>query len=231
MIKQWCARVLWGLLALNPIAVHASDIAWVWHSSDAPANYSEIALLLDHLVISGEDIHIRQRRRMLVVAPSTRVTPVVHVQTDSKHPSRLSARHTTAIVKAVKRAATRSTSGWVQLDFEATQSHQAYYLDLVNTLRAELAPTTKLSVTVMASWCTQWGLLEKIHADEIVPLFFRMGLSADTYWQRLQNQPEKLDGLCRQHAAGFAVQEKPSNKILNRYQRRYWFTYKIWNTL
>jgi hypothetical protein len=224
-------KILWALLICLPIATQADDIAWVWHASDAPSHYSDIALLLDHLVISGDDIHIRQRRRMLIVEPTVRVTPVVHVQTDPKHPSQLGTKHTTAIVKAVKRAATRSSSGWVQLDFESTASHQAYYLNLVSTLRTELPSTIKLSVTVMASWCTQSGLLEKIRAEEIVPLFFRMGSAADVYWQRIQDHPEKLNNFCQQSVAGFALQEKPSNKILNRYKRRYWFNYNIWNSV
>jgi hypothetical protein len=211
-----------------PCAAPASDIAWVWHSSDAPARTGEIALLLDHLVISGQAIHIRQRRRVLVVEKSTRVTPVVHVQTDIKHPSHLDANHTKAIVKAVKAASQSSTSGWVQLDFEARQSEQAYYLNLVNALRDELPPTIKLSVTVMASWCMQTRLLEKIRADEIVPMFFRMGVVSDTYWARLQNHPERLSSRCKNTAAGFAVQETTPTAILSSFERRYWFNYNNW---
>lgn len=207
----------------------AADIPWIWHSSDAPAHAQELAVLLDHLQLSGDGIEIRHRKKMLLVDPATRVTPVVHVQSDVKNMPRLGPRQTEAIVKAVQAASLRSTSGWVQLDFEALESQTDYYVRLVSTLRSRIAPSIKLSVTVMAGWCVHKGLLAQLRADEVVPMFFHMGPQADAYRARLQRTPEQFDPRCRQQAVGFAVQEKPALEVQRRYERRYWFNYQAWN--
>jgi len=228
-VLGWILKSLFVAALILPPRGYADDIAWVWHSSPAPSNFKEIALLLDHLVISGDHIQIRRRQRELVVDALTRVTPVVHVQTDAKHPTMLGPRHTEAIVNAMRDASRRSTSGWVQLDFEARTSEQAYFIALVRVVRQSLPPALRLSVTTMAQSCQQPGFLEQVQADEIVPLFFYMGTSADSYRARLQRDPQALDNRCRQTAAGFAVQETPEASVQNRYARRYWFNYKNWN--
>lgn len=210
-------------------SAHGADIPWIWHSSDAPAHAQEIAVLLDHLQLSGDGIAIRQRRKMLLVDKATRVTPVVHVQSDPKNMPNLGPRQTEAIVQAVQAASLRSTSGWVQLDFEALESQRDYYVRLVSTLRNRLAPSIQFSVTVMAGWCAHKGLLAQLRADEVVPMFFHMGPQADTYRARLQRKPDQFDPRCRQQAAGFAVQEKPALEVQRRYDRRYWFNYQAWN--
>ncbi|MES2951575.1 MAG: hypothetical protein V4858_23850 [Pseudomonadota bacterium] len=168
-------HLLAAMLPLPSLVHAADDIPWIWHSSSAPAQASEVAVLLDHLVLSGNDIQIRPRRHMLVVGKAMRVTPVVHVQTDTRHPPTLGPRQSHAILAAVTAASRQSTSGWVQLDFEALQSQKTFYLALVAAVRRQIPPNTKLSVTVLASWCQQAGLLAKIEADEVVPMFFHMG--------------------------------------------------------
>ncbi len=221
---------LWAALLLSGLAHAADDIPWIWHSSSAPAQASEVAVLLDHLVLSGNDIQIRPRRRMLVVGKATRVTAVVHVQTDARHPPTLGPRQSQAIIAAMTAASRQSTSGWVQLDFEALQSQRTFYLALVAAVRRQIPPNTKLSVTVLASWCQQAGLLAKIEADEVVPMFFHMGAATDDYRARLLQNTERLDPRCRNQAAGFAVQEAPPRVVQQRYTRRYWFNFKNWDT-
>lgn len=164
----------------------------------------------------------------LVVAPTVQVTPVVHVQIDFAAIPILGQQHTEAISKAMLAAAKRSSSGWVQFDFEALDSQKPYYISLVNGLKKILPSSIKLSVTTLASWCSEPGLLASLKADEVVPMFFKMGSDSRLYQERLYYHPGQLDTQCRDHSIGFALQEAPPAAVTQRYQRRYWFNYKNW---
>lgn len=227
----FCSLLLAPALAKSVTAATTAtaDIPWIWHSSAAPADAKQIALLLDHLVISSSGIKLRHRMNRLVVAPGVQVTPVVHVQVDLAAMPELGQQHTEAISKAMLAAAKRSSTGWVQLDFEAMESQKSYYLELVNSLRKSLPASIRLSVTTMAAWCSEPGLLARIKADEIVPMLFKMGSNAAQYQDRLAYHPEQLAPQCRNQAIGFSVQEAPSPEVQQRYQRRYWFNYKNWH--
>jgi len=216
-------------LSISSAAAAATDMLWVWHSSGAPKRAQDLAVLLDHLQLSGDAIEVRHRMRLLIVGKGVRVTPVVHVQSDPENLPRLGPRQTHAIASAILAASRRSTSGWVQLDFEALDSQRPYYFELIAVLRRELPPTIKLSATTLASWCDEPGLLDALAADEVVPMFFRMGAAAGAYQRRLQFAPERLSPRCRQQAAGFAVQDAPSPAVQQRYERRYWFNFKNWD--
>lgn len=216
-----------GCLFLAQPALSA-DIAWVWYSSDAPAGFEEFAVLADTLLFAGERIETRHRLRSLWLPPRSSVTPVIHVHQDAALPPRLGARHAEAIAVAIDKAAQRSTSHWVQLDFEALDSQQAFYVALVKRLRARLPATIKLSLTMRAAWCDKPALLASLEADEVVPMFFRMGALASDYRERLIGRPESFDLRCRQVAVGFARQEALPQTVAARYQRRYWFNYRNW---
>ncbi|MFZ6734966.1 hypothetical protein ACO0LG_23805 [Undibacterium sp. Ji42W] len=231
-LTRLALSVLFCSLMLAPATSSASattDIPWVWHSSAAPADAKQIGLLLDHLVISSTGIKLRRRMNRLVVAPGVQVTPVVHVQVDLAATPVLGQQHTDAINKAMLAAARRSSTGWIQLDFEAMESQKPYYLELVNGLKKSLPANIKLSVTTMAAWCSEPELLARIKADEIVPMFFKMGSNASRYQDRLIYHPEQLAPQCRDQAIGFSVQETPSSNVHQRYQRRYWFNDKNWH--
>jgi hypothetical protein len=45
-------------LALWPVVACATDIPWVWHSSGPPERAQELAVLLDHLQLSGDAIEV-----------------------------------------------------------------------------------------------------------------------------------------------------------------------------
>jgi hypothetical protein len=206
-----------------------TDIPWVWFSSDAPAHADELAVVLTQLVLSGDEVREMRRMRALPLAASTRVVPVVHVQLDGKIPPRFTRQQADAIQHAVMVAGQRSTSAWVQLDLEAPDSQHDWYRTLVRQLREALPVSLKLSVTVLASECTRDDWLDTLAADEVVPMFFRMGESADGYHDILVYHPERLSQRCRQQALGLAVQEPLPLAVQQRYARRYWFNYASWN--
>lgn len=186
-------------------------------------------MLTRSLHFSGERIEVRHRMRALDVERGTKVTPTVHVHQDLARATQLGPRHAAAIEAAMRAASLQSTSKWVQLDFEALDSQRPFYVELVKTLRADLPGAIKLSVTVRAGWCDKPELLGGLAADEVVPMFFRMGEASEGYRERLIAAPESLAPRCRQQAVGLAKQEPVPAHVSARYQRRYWFNYRNWN--
>jgi hypothetical protein len=228
LVKVSGAFAVAALIPSNAAYAEAGDIPWVWFSSDAPLQAGELAVLTESLAFPGDTIEVRRRMRALPVDASVKLTPTVHVHLDLAHPQRLGPRHVEAVMSAMREASRVTTSNWVQLDFEALDTQRSFYVDLIRAVRAGLPPSIKLSVTVRAGWCNDAALLDRLAADEIVPMFFRMGDQSSWYRDRLNAVPESLAGRCRGPAAGFAMQERMPKAVLERYRRRYWFNYENW---
>ncbi len=228
------ARAAWvaGLALLAGATAHAADdIAWIWPTSGAPPGpLREAAVLVETVVLQGQGVVRRPRMQALVMAPGVAVTPVVHVQAGAGSGAVFTPAQRHAVLVALQRYAPRASSGTVQLDFEAPPRQREAYLALVADARRLLPRTLKLSVTALASWCRQGDWLDRIEADEVVPMLYRLGPESED-WRRLWlHNPERLHARCRGPAVGFAVQEMPASPVFDRYTRRYWFHERNWST-
>lgn len=221
--RRWLIGCWWALLAGTPCQA-ATDIAWIWPSSDAPpaSAYPEVAVLVDTLLFKGADVERWPRRRALVMpSPSVKVTPVVHVQSGAASADAFSEAQRKAVLQALDRAVSGATAGWVQLDFEAPSRQREAYLSLVREARHRLPTSVRLSVTVLVSWCTQGNWLDRLAADELVPMWYRMGVPVEL-------DAPALHARCRGPAAGFSLQEPPKQAVRSRFTRRFWFNERNW---
>jgi hypothetical protein len=69
----------------------------------------------------------------------------------------------------------------VQIDFDAAESERGFYRALVQAVRRALGPDVPLSITALASWCTQDRWMTGLPVDETVPMLFRMGPLNEPY--------------------------------------------------
>ncbi len=207
----------------------AERIAWLWDEARQPAwSAPEAAVLHRHILLSGSRVLTRPRMRRPLLLPGTRVTPVVHVEVSVVHPPRDVAAGRAAILRAMAQAGAASSSGWVQLDMEARPSHRVFYKALVGDVRSALPPGLKLSVTALAWWCRSPDWLDGLAADEVVPMFFRMGRDNASLREIVAAAPGALHRRCRDGSAGFSPQEPFPPQVSERYQRSYWFDYHGW---
>lgn len=207
----------------------AGQVAWLWDEALLPAwSWQEAAILDRHILLSGDNILTRPRMRQPALAPSTRRTPVVHVEVSTVNPPRDIETSRAAILQAMRAAAGASTSGWVQLDMEARPSQRAFYRSLVGQIRAELPARIRLSVTALAWWCRSPAWLDDLPADEVVPMFFRMGKDNASLRALIEHTPEQLHPRCRSDSAGFSPQEAFPPQVLARYPNTYWFDRHAW---
>ena len=215
------------VVAIFAAPAQASDIFWVWHDSDTPALLpgQELAVLQQHFVFDKTGTHLRQRMKPLHIRPGTRVTPVVHAQIATADMPQLGQPQAQTLLKAVLQAGQKTRSGWVQFDFEVPRQQRAFYLDLVQQMRAQLPASIKLSVSALASWCFEDEFISQIAADEVVPMLFALGQPASILHSQFLLQEPRLAKACQQQAIGFARQEAPPLQLQQRYARRYWFSY------
>lgn len=212
--------------------IEREQYVWLWDADSPPKASSNFALLTEHIVLSGTRVLRRARQTYPNFSKNARVTPLVHVEFDILHPPPAPVSYRDEIVNAVLHAASRSTSGWVQLDYEARPSHRVFYRNLVRDIKRALPSRIKLSVTALAWWCMSSDWLNDLDADEVVPMFFRMGQSSEEMMAILKRDPERLHLRCRaafaNSAVGFSVQEMPPQELIGQFSKIYWFNYSRW---
>jgi hypothetical protein len=221
--------ILLILTLLYPAAAFAQQAAWLWDEARLPAWSShEAAVLQRHILLTGDDILLRPRKRWPALPPSTLVTPVLHVEVSTVNPPANIERSRAIIISALLDAAAASSSGWVQLDMEAKPSQRVFYRSLVKDIRAALPSRLKLSVTALAWWCRSPAWLDDLAADEVVPMFFRMGKDSAAMRAILEQSPATLHASCRSRSAGFSPQEPFAPAVSRRYAKNYWFDRYAW---
>lgn len=209
-------------------APQQDNVVWVWDGSNPPASAKNVALVVEHLWLKDSMLLHRSRKTSPALISNVRVTPVVHVEVDVLNPPTVPDQYRQEIISAVLGAAAVSTSGWVQLDYEAPPSHKILYKNIVHEIKRRLPYNIKLSVTTLAWWCSAGNWLDDLDADEVVPMFFKMGKDTMKFNQILRDYPQSLSPVCQNQSAGFALQERPSPDVIQRYSKVYWFDYEEW---
>jgi len=221
--------ILLILSLFYPAAASAQQVAWLWDEARLPAwSTHEAAVLQRHILLTGDKTLIRPRMRWPALPSSALVTPVLHVEVSTVNPPTRIENSRAIIIDALLDAAAVSTSGWVQLDMEAKPSQRVFYRALVQDLRTALPQRIKLSVTALAWWCRAPVWLDGLAADEVVPMFFRMGKDSAAMRKLLEHSPNTLHASCRANSAGFSPQEPFAPSVSGRYAKTYWFDRYAW---
>lgn len=214
-------------------AAHVTAIAWLWKDAPVPAfSRAAVAVVDRHVWLVGDKVLVRPGARPRALARdggmAPAVIPVVHVEIDPLRPPTGLRQAEPVILDAMRAAARATTSGWVQLDLEARPSQRIDYRALVQHIRSALPREVKLSVTALAWWCRSGAWLDGLPADEVVPMFFRMGRDNAPLRALVAQQPAALHPLCRAGSAGFSRQEAFPRAVTARYRRTYWFDETGW---
>ena len=156
--SQVPARVLWAWE--EPEDLHTLS------PSIAVAYLAETDILTDHIAIMP-------RRQPLWPAPGAPLIAVIRIETRPgfRDTPRLRADLAARLATYRNRHDIRA----LQLDFDATQSQQAFYRGILEALRPELPHNLPLSITALVSWCGPHSWLHTLPIDEAVPMEFRMG--------------------------------------------------------
>ena len=132
-----------------------------------------VAFLAQTITISADGFIPSPRRQPLFVNPGTPLVAVTRIEAPGGVPS--FARRIDEIARVIATTAALPGTLGVQIDFDATQSQREMYRRLLFAVRAAMPRGMPLSMTALASWCTDDDWLEDLPIDEAVPMLFRMG--------------------------------------------------------
>jgi hypothetical protein len=135
-----------------------------------------VAFLAQTLIVRNDAVDRAPRRNPLLVPP---YTPLVAVTRIESHDADALRRRRPATVETMASAIAATISlprvRGVQIDFDAAESEREFYRALVVAVRHSVGPDVPLSITALASWCSQDRWMTGLPVDEAVPMLFRMG--------------------------------------------------------
>ncbi len=202
-MKHW--RVLTGLVCLgaalglngDTVAVRPLPamqgsappvIVWAWEEPEnlrgLDPQRAGVAFLAERIFLGDRglgdpalgdpDINIAPRRQRILVPAGVWAEAVVRIEAGSNFRDSESLRDKTA--RALLRTATLPNIRSLQVDFDATQSQQAFYADVLRRVRVALPRGVGLSMTALVSWCSvERGWMSGLPVDAAVPMYFRLG--------------------------------------------------------
>ena len=151
---------------------------WAWDRDDdlrfLHLRDTGVAYLAATVTLRGDGVELVARHNALALPAGVTRVAVVHVESDRASPPSLSSEALDRFVAAIASVAEAAPHRALQVDYEAVASQRDFFIAAMTALRQRL-PQPALSVTALASWCLNENWTGRLAADEVVPMFFRMG--------------------------------------------------------
>lgn len=150
-------------------------VLWVWERPEDLRRLnpsSSGVAILEQTIYLGHSITVVSRRQPVILPAGISRTAVVRIQ--AARSFRGNAIIAQAAAALLVRTANRAALDDFEIDFDATSSQRAFYRDLLTRVRAQMPPHLPLSITALASWCSNDDWLAGLPIDEAIPMFFRM---------------------------------------------------------
>jgi len=183
-----------------------------------------VAFLAKTIRLNGDTISVRPRLQSLHVPERARLIAVVRIEPDTLRSATPSSVQLERTAQEIIQVAALPRIAALQIDFDARTSERDFYRQLLHHVRQQLPLSTALSITALASWCAGDTWLSDLPVDEVVPMFFRLGIDRNNFISRLQSESSTFSAPCDQ-AAGVSTDElilPPKN------ERLYLFSPKPW---
>lgn len=135
-------------------------IIWAWERPEDlrfldPKEFG-VAFLAQTVFLEKDGVSPRPRRQPLEVAPGTYLIAVTRIETNkdgTKRPS-FDVEMVNKVATLIKNTLDLPDVKGIQIDFDAVTSERAFYRPLINEVREQLPANTPLTMTSLASWCT-----------------------------------------------------------------------------
>jgi hypothetical protein len=184
-----------------------------------------VAFLARTIHVRANEVVVRPRLQPLELPEGTRVIAVARVESDSQHKPDLSSLQTEKLAIAIAEMARLPNVSNIQIDFDATRSERTFYHDVILAVRRRLPASVALSITALASWCSDDDWISDLPIDEAVPMLFRMGPDGRQIRNRLAAGEEFPARPCRT-SYGISTDEPLRN--LSTAKRLYVFNPNPW---
>ena len=148
---------------------------WVWERREdlQSIDAGRVAIAwLDRTILLGSSTASIPRRELFVYPTGTRRIAVVRVEVVPG--TRLDSQQRREAVEMLAGVAKEPGIAALQVDFDAKKSQRGFYRELLWDLRGQMPAELPLSITALASWCSNDDWIGDLPVDEAVPMLFRM---------------------------------------------------------
>ena len=206
---------------------------WAWEEP-ADLRYIDIgktgiAFLAGTVTWKDDSLLVKPRFQTLHYPAGSYRMAVVRIEPDQKQAASYRKIQVGLLSKAVLRLATAQKIDSLQIDFDARADERNFYLALLRELRNKMPAGMPLSITALSSWCLKDAWISVLPCDEVVPMFFSMGMERTETINLLAGK----NGLARlpmQESIGLSVAEPDVLRYLSRLTDHvYLFSPQGWN--
>jgi hypothetical protein len=152
-----------------------SATLWVWERPEdlrsIDPGRTAIAVLDQTIVLGSTTISIPRRYSLVYATGASRIAVV---RIEPVPGARLDSTQRSEAVERLLHTAGEPDIAALQVDFDARNSQRAFYRELLLDLRGRMPAHLPLSITALASWCSNDDWIADLPVDEAVPMMFRM---------------------------------------------------------
>lgn len=215
-------------------------VLWAWERPEDLrfANPREVgvAFLAQTIFISDRatapGFSVRSRLQPLRFAEGAQLIAVTRIEARDATfiDAQIRAQKASAVALSIANTAAMPDVVAVQVDFDAVESQREFYRGLLEELRRRLPENVPISITALASWCSDDDWLEALPVDEAVPMLFRMGADGKNIRRRITSGEEFRARACR-GSLGVSTDEKflDLRRVDRSRHRVYSFDPRPWN--
>ena len=215
-------------------------VLWAWERPEdlrfAKSSEVGVAYLAQTIFLSGASsekagISVKPRLQPLRFAAGARFIAVTRIEARGAQFSPADVQALAATVaQLIAQTSAATDVEALQVDFDASTSQREFYRQLLNELRALVPAEMPISITALASWCSEDDWLAGVPIDEAVPMLFRMGADGPGIGRRITEGEDFRVPVCR-GSIGLSTDEPisfSSGRIFNS-RRIYLFDPHAWN--
>lgn len=202
-------------------------VLWAWERPEdlsmVDPRSTSLAVLSKSIELRHSGIIVRPRLNRLRAPAGIETIAVVRIDSD---PGYLAPETERSMIAREIGAALPSGIRTLQVDYDARLSERAFYRDLLNRVRREIPPQSRLTITALASWCLDDPWIRDLPIDEAVPMLFEMGRDYREVATRLASGRDFKVPSCRL-SVGLSVNEPPP--VVPPGRTLYFFSAKPWS--
>lgn len=159
----------------GPLANLPRVTLWAWERREDlhALNPQRFAVAyLDQTLTISLTVHAQPRRDALAIPASATRIPVIRIEAPAD--AVLNDVNRAGLVQHLLTSAREPGIAALQIDFDATRSQRDFYRDLLIVVRKQMPAGLPLSITALASWCSNDDWIRALPVEEVVPMMFRM---------------------------------------------------------
>jgi len=217
-----------GSTQLNPWRKYPRVTLWAWESRQdlrhiSPEKYA--IAYLDRTILITDQIDTAPRMQPLLVPQNATMIAVVRIEAPQGRAKLDIPELAEKLAKQIVEATRRTQVSGLQIDFDATKSQRAFYRHVIEETRRRMPLEMPLSITALASWCSEPSWLKGLPVEEAVPMLFRMGGD-----KRFAKQPGwQYEAMAPQCSTSIGVSTDETWPAISAEKRIYVFHPRAWN--